>query len=33
MASKGVRAISCQVPRKVKVGFDPGHTTKTEAVK
>src|SRR5690554_236161 len=29
MASKGVRAISCQVTRKAEAGYKPSHTTET----
>jgi len=29
MASKGLRAISCQVTRKVGAGYNPSHTSKT----
>jgi len=29
MASKGLRAISCQVTRKVEAGYKPAHTTET----
>jgi hypothetical protein len=29
MASKGLRAISCQVTRKVGAGYNPSHTTET----
>jgi hypothetical protein len=29
MASKGLRAISYQVTRKVEAGYNPSHTTKT----
>ncbi len=27
MASKGLRAISCQVTKKVEAGYNPSHTT------
>jgi hypothetical protein len=29
MASKGLRAISCQVPRKVEADYNSSHTTET----
>jgi len=29
MASKGLRAISCQVTRKVETGYNPSHTNET----
>jgi len=29
MASKGLRAISCQFTQKVEAGYKPSHTTET----
>jgi hypothetical protein len=29
MSSKGLRAISCQVTRKVETGYNPSHTAET----